>query len=83
MPINRTRKRNFSTFALSETAINCVREYNADKGEKELSDTVANALRQIEDKRYDADLLARGIPTERIYKYGFAFRGSECLIGME
>ena len=30
----------------------------------------------------NADLLARGIPAERIYKYGFAFRGSECLIGM-
>ena len=27
MPINRTRKRNSSTFALSKTAINCVREY--------------------------------------------------------
>ena len=57
--------------------------FNADKGEKDLSDTVANALKQIDDKRYDADLLARSIPAERIYKYGFAFRGSECLIGME
>ena len=56
--------------------------FNERKGEKTLSDTVKNALRQIEDKHYDADLLARGIPREHIYKYGFAFRGSECLIGM-
>ena len=52
------------------------------KKEKELSDTVRNALKQIEDRHYDADLLTRGIPADRIYKYGFAFRGSECLIGM-
>ncbi len=53
--------------------------FNDKKGEKELSDTVRNALQQIEDKHYDADLLSRGIPAERIYKYGFAFRGNECL----
>ncbi len=54
--------------------------YNEKKGEKDLSDTAANALKQIEEKRYDADLLTQGIPAEHIYKYGFAFRGSECLI---
>lgn len=32
-------------------------------------------------KKYEADLIARGIPKENIYKYGFAFRGKEVLVG--
>lgn len=49
--------------------------------EEDLSDTVREALRQIDEKKYQANLIARGIPKERIRKYGFAFRGKKVLIG--
>ena len=49
-------------------------------GENDLSDTADNALAQIEEKQYAADLIAQGIPEEKILKYGFAFQGKKCLI---
>lgn len=49
--------------------------------EKTLEDTVHTALEQIEEKKYETALITRGIPKERIYKYGFAFEGKNVLIG--
>ncbi len=50
------------------------------KKETDLEQTAKNALQQIVDKNYEADLLAAGVPEERIYKLGFAFAGKDVLV---
>ena len=54
---------------------------DASDGEKELNDTVKAALRQIEDKKYESALVAKGITKQQIRKFGFAFCGKKVLIG--
>ena len=46
-----------------------------------LEDAVQEALKQIVDKKYDAELVALGVPKEQIRHYGFAFAGKNVLIG--
>ena len=52
-----------------------------DTDEKELADTVLDALRQIDRQNYETALAAKGITRERIRKYGFAFCGKRVQIG--
>lgn len=54
--------------------------YDAES-EQSLEDTVKAALVQIEEKAYDAELTTRGIASENIRHYGFAFEGKKVLIG--
>ena len=51
-----------------------------DSEEKTLHDTANNAIKQITDMNYAAELMEKGLPAERIHFYGFAFQGKNVLI---
>jgi len=55
-------------------------EFKVQEEEESLSDTAEAALKQIDERNYQAALYAKGIPDERIRKYGFAFCGKKVLI---
>ncbi len=54
--------------------------YDSDE-ENSLEDTLSSALKQINEKEYDAELLSRGFAKEKIRHYGFVFKGKKVLIG--
>ena len=56
---------------------------NRNRGEKSLEDALENALKQIEENRYEQNLADMNVPKENIVKYGFAFEGKRVLIGMK
>lgn len=70
-PIDKTKKAFIFEFKVLDS----------DEDEKTLEDTLANARAQIEEKQYETELISCGYAPEQIRKYGFAFRGKECLIG--
>lgn len=49
--------------------------------EASLEETAAAALKQIEERNYDAALVGRGFDRGQIRRYGFAFEGKKVLIG--
>ena len=51
--------------------------------DKTLEGAVQNALKQIREKQYDTQLLAKGVSKEKIFHYGFAFEGKTVLIGAD
>ena len=70
-PIDRTKKAFIFEFKVLDP----------DEDEETLEDTLVNAHMQINKRQYEAELVSDGFAPRQIRKYGFAFRGKECLIG--
>ena len=66
---------------ITKTAVILEFKVRNPRKEATLEETVEVALKQIEEKQYEASLLERGILPEQIYKYGFAFEGKSVCIG--
>ena len=74
----------YDVMLLPKTGLNgIIIEFKAVREEKgeTLENAVQMALQQIEDKKYEQELLMRGVPESKIRKYGFAFEGKNVLIG--
>lgn len=58
------------------------KEFKVSDAENEgsLADTANSALNQIMDKKYAVNLESKGILRDRIWIYGFAFKGKEVWI---
>ena len=65
----------------SEDAIIIEFKVRNKRKEASLEETVRTALKQIEEKEYEAELVSQGFKREKIRKYGFAFEGKNVLIG--
>ena len=48
--------------------------------EENIEDTIANAMKQIEEKKYESNLIERGF--DNITKMVFAFRGKEIMMNV-
>ncbi len=68
-------------FDKSEKAIVLEFKVHESDEEKTLEETVSSALAQIEEKKYDTELINAGVKKENIRHYGFAFEGKNVLIG--
>ena len=67
----------------SEKAIVLEFKVHENDEEKTLEETVSSALTQIEEKKYDTELINAGVKKENIRHYGFAFEGKKVLIGTD
>ena len=74
MMIPKKRDNRYPAVIMEFKVRNAIKEVN-------LEESVQEARKQIEEKNYDAELLARGFKKEEILHYGFAFEGKKILIG--
>lgn len=60
-----------------EGGFSYILEFKVASSEEKLQKAAESALWQIKEKRYDTELLSRGIPKDKILYYGIAFKGKK------